>query len=364
MKTTASESKITYRPATLQDLPGVVSLKDAVWAGRSFEHWERRWKWQFVDHPLRRIDAFDSSFVLAFLEGELVGGIGFMPTTVTLGETEHESAWGCDLFIDPKAQGHGLGKSLIDRIVAAYPNSLWMNYGEAGARSYAGRGFAPVAPVNFMGLPVDPGSMLRGRGRRGLGVLAAWTGPALRTAIRLRLRGFKTPPGVSVAALERFGEEFDGLHRSLCRGRPDLVRPIRTAAYLNWRYADCPYGRHHVRAARQNGELLGYVVFRGVDSTKGRTGLINELEAVDGVSGLGEALAAEAVHSLLDDGANFIKAFPTHASHQALFGRLGFLDTKRTPHLHVAPGAADRLGLPGEGNRWWLSMGDCDLDYA
>jgi len=363
MSEETSRSEITYRCAEESDLPGIQTLRSKVYGGASQTSWARRWTWQFAQHPWRPQGA-PSNFLLAELEGKVVGGIGWMPTFLDWDGREVESAFGCDLFVDPETRGHGLGKLLIDRVVHHHSaDSLWMNFDAAGARHYGSRGFTPVAPANFHMLVVDPGRILKARGKGLLGTLTGWTGGPVRALARARARVSSLPSGAEIRAVTGFGQEFDRLDRAL--RRPDRVRLRRDAAYLKWRYLDAPSGDYETFAAEQGRDVLGYVVFRTRTMSRGEEiGIINELEVDPRFPGLARVLLGTAVRSLLPRNLSFIRAMPTHSEERRAFRALGFMDTRRTPYLYVAPGAAQKLGLPAESSRWCLSMGDSDLDYS
>jgi GNAT superfamily N-acetyltransferase len=339
----------------------LAALKSKVWHGASMENWVRRWPWEFVDHPFRPRE-IPADNCLAELDGKVVGGIGFIPTVLSFGGAQHESAYGCDLFIDPEAQGHGLGKSLVEQVLRRYPVSLWMNYDLAGARSYAKRRFTSVEPANFMALILDPGGVLRGRGRGGLGALAGWTRVPAQAWARFRSRGFRMPDGIRVEEITSFTEEFDSLDEA--QRDPLFVKPVRNAAYLRWRYLACPFGPFRILAARRGGELAGFVVHRTHSGHRGRVGTILEIEALADVPKLTEGLVASAVRNLLEERVDYIRAFPLDTETRRAFGRLGFVDSRRTPYIYVSPGAAEKLGLPADGARWRMSLGDCDLDFS
>lgn len=361
MNAISQKPRIEYRCAEPGDLDTLIPLKGKM-DGRpaAAPEWVRRWPWQFVAHPWRRGD-YGANSIVAILDGRMAGAIGFMPTHLDYQGRSVESAFGCELFVDPGAQGHGIGQALIDQVVARYPNSLWMNTPAAGARSYHKRGFSAVEPVNYRMLAVHPGHVLAARGKPALGAAAAWTGALLRPAIRMRARAFAVPRGVVFSEVSSFGAEFDRFHEK--NRRPDLVTPRRDAAFLQWRYKDCPFGPYHAIAAHAGGEAVGFTVYRTKQSHNGTQGIVNELEADPATPGLAASLLGAALHGLLDAKAHLITALPTDPATLSVFRRAWFLDWKRTPHLYVAPGAAAKLGLPADGARWSMSMGDCDLDY-
>jgi GNAT superfamily N-acetyltransferase len=361
MSTVSAGSPTTYRHAEESELPMLADMKTRVYGGASMDAWMRRWPWQFVRHPWKPDDV-PVNFLLAERNGRVVGGIGWIPTFLSHRGREHPAAYGCDLFIDPDTQGGGLGKSLIDQVWPRFPVSMWMNFDIHGARSYEKRGFAPVNPVSYMVMLVDPGRYLEARGRKTLGMAARWTRWPVRFFARVRAGRFRVPAGVSVTEIAAFDEAFDAFQRG--PAHPDFVRPRRDAAYLRWRYLDCPFGPYRVLAARRGGELVGFTAFRARPRRAGRIGVVTELEADPRVPGLAEALLAAAVRDLVSERIDFIRAFPTDLARRAVFGRLGFMDARRTPYLYTSPGSLERLDIPRDGTRWQMALGDCDLDFS
>lgn len=357
----AEGTRITYRLATTDDFPALVALKGKMKGEtRAPAEWIARWPWQFVEHPGRR-PGDSANMVLALLDGVIAGAIGILPVRLRYRGQVIDAAYGCELFVDPDTQGHGIGQKLILEVVARYPESLWVNTPPAGARSYAKRGFDGVEPVPFFMLPVHPGHILSSRGKPALGRLLSWSGGLGRMWARMRAGSHRLPAGIFLAEVSRFDEEFTAFQASL--DDPEIVRPVRDAAYLEWRYRKCPFGPYRVKAARARDELAGFVVYRVKPSPHGRMGTINELEASPRIPGLREALLSAAVRDLLDEKPDLIVGVPTAPAQREAFRVAGFLDTGRSPYLYIAPGAAARLGLPLDGAQWSMSMGDSDVDY-
>ena len=351
---------LEVRIAEPGEIARIAELKSRVWEGAPQERWGERWPWQFRNHPMRPA-RHASNFMIAEVGGRLVGGIGWMPTQLVVDGKEHESAFTCDGFVDPELQRGGVGKAMFDAVLREYPASLWMKTSVALTRYLEKNGFTRIEPVNFLALPLDPGGALRARGWTGLGALTGWARGPIHALVRARARSFGAPGGISLSAGSSFGEEFDRLCETL--DSSSRVRPRRDAAYLRWRYVDCPFGNYRVRVARSGRDLVGFVVWRAWTAPNGRLGMVNELAAHPRFPGVGEALLADALLDLLEQGVELVKALAPDTSTRLLFRRLGFIRSRRTPNLFVAPGAVERLGLPRSGAQWCLSVGDCDLDY-
>jgi hypothetical protein len=64
---------------------------------------------------------------------------------------------------------------------------------------------------------------------------------------------------MSVAPVQRFGEEFDDLWTRTRNHHSVLT--VRDSRYLSWRFLDPPTGAFRVLGLRSRGELVGYVAF-------------------------------------------------------------------------------------------------------
>jgi GNAT superfamily N-acetyltransferase len=356
----SSARELVVRIADPDELARLAELKTRVWEGESQDLWVERWPWQFRDHPWRPAQ-HASNFIVGEMGGRLVGGIGWMPTWLVADGKAHASAFACDGFVDPTLQRAGVGKAMFDAVLDECPWSIWMQTSVALTRYLEKNGFTRIAPANLLLLPLDPGRSLRSRGRTRLGALAGWVRGPVRALVRARARTIRTPAGVTLSEHSGFGDEFTRLDEALdSTGR---VRPRRDAAYLRWRYLDCPFGSYQTRVARAGGELVGLVVYRANTTPSGRFGLVNQLDAHPRFPGVAEALLAAAVLDLVDRDVEAIKAFAPDATAHSRYRRLGFFESRRSPNVFVAPGTVETLGTTPDGARWCLSVGDCDLDY-
>lgn len=77
----------------------------------------------------------------------------------------------------------------------------------------------------------------------------------------LAMRGWKGEKNVCELQLHegRCSAEFTELDSKL--GEQAVVRTVRSAEYLNWRYLDHPESRYEILTARRGGVLIGYTVF-------------------------------------------------------------------------------------------------------
>jgi hypothetical protein len=94
----------------------------------------------------------------------------------------------------------------------------------------------------------------------GQGRLAAYSSRLANLLLEVSASRKQKRAGVEIAQhTDRFGEEFSQLDAQV--GGGEVIRGQRKAEDLNWRYRDDPLREYQVLTARQNGELLAFVVF-------------------------------------------------------------------------------------------------------
>jgi len=92
------------------------------------------------------------------------------------------------------------------------------------------------------------------------------------------------PSGVEVSIHEGpFGEEFTALDTNTADS--NMIRVLRTAEYLNWRYRQNPFNRYQVAVARRGSQLLGYAVLEmnGLDCILSDLHAIDEANTIPGI---------------------------------------------------------------------------------
>jgi GNAT superfamily N-acetyltransferase len=100
----------------------------------------------------------------------------------------------------------------------------------------------------------------RERGRERWRALPGYAALAVRSRLRrFRLRGLARPP-FRVRSIDAFDSRVDRLFE--VAAAPFELIPVRNAAFLNWRYLDGRIGWFTALVAEEEGELLGYAVFR------------------------------------------------------------------------------------------------------
>ncbi|MHC4380880.1 MAG: GNAT family N-acetyltransferase [Planctomycetota bacterium] len=172
--------------------------------------------------------------------------------------------------------------------------------------------------------------------------------------------------------LERFGDEFDRLWE---RQRETYgVAFWRDAETLNWRYMDNPFWQHRVIAARRDGELVGYVVWREVSKDNAKIGTVLDLWHGEDKS-VAEGLLDQARRAATTSGCAFLRF---HIQEESVMQKAfeEFKDARRSPYeapdriiCTPMPGskpfdqgedAYAILGAVMDGSNWYYCQGDCD----
>ena len=218
-------------------------------------------------------------------------------------------------------------------------------------------GFDLVGPVHRLTKVLDYGhyaSALLGR-RIGPDASPRHGARARAGGIRRRRRSHG-----NVARIDRFDDRVDRLAETLTLGR---IMVIRDAAYLNWRYADCPtvqYGRY---AAGTEAAVSGFVVFHTYEADGVVRGIVDELvcspDDPDTVSGLLSAALADLAAAGAVNASCWLPAWHPHGD-QAEGARV---PGARSPQLldrrpNRAPGL--ELGDLTEDRSWYYTHGDSD----
>lgn len=199
---------------------------------------------------------------------------------------------------------------------------------------------------------------LRAALERRIGPAARFLAWPLDAALRVRDALSPTPGDLDVAPLEGgFGAEFDALEeREALRFR---ARGVRSAAYLDWRYARHTMWPHETLCARRRGALAGFLVWRA-----SAPGALSIAELVDG----GQKDVARALVKALSAlgrarGATALSVEALAGSPAAdRFDDLGFLKRGDGPGpvVYLPPGtpvASDLL----HPRHWWFLAGDRDI---
>jgi len=212
------------------------------------------WPWLYFGNP-----AGTGTAVVALAGGRVVGKMGRVPLRVT-------------------ADGERLTAELREGFTLLPESRTWANFRALGAAAaepeqtaafafgfatptmsklHASMGYPVLGRVRIFAGVLNGTSMMAARGFAR--PVAGAAGRAAQAILGVK-RKYRASAGVDLVEIASFGEEFDALWRSI---EPSSgVAVVKDAAYLNWRYVQCPAARYRRVAAWCGGELAGYIVWR------------------------------------------------------------------------------------------------------
>ena len=161
--------------------------------------------------------------------------------------------------------------------------------------------------------------------------------------------------------VSRFDARYDRFWRRQAVRYPVAI--WRDSAYLNWRYIEAPGGEYEAFALERQGEILGFVVLRGVSVEGRRRGRILELIAADDEEAIAASLLSHALGRFREQ--RFAAAVAWAFAGDPLWGamrRFGFLARPREGRELVVRNVSNAVSADFVTNpaNWRLSMGDSD----
>ncbi len=315
-------------------------------------------EWLAFHNP---VDDGNPTYFIGAQEERVMAHLGRMPTLFVVDGRREMASYFHDLYVHPelrKEQAAGFFLSMklyrqCEKASQSFCAMIWtnqINISLQKARKYTqmwtdmrvlSLGVSHKLERNLPAPAVGPANVLT----RGMVRGAFW------------LNGLRLAEKAKVERITRFDQRFDQLADRLT---PDIgVSPLKTSAYLNWKYVDRP----HLDAAilqllDGNGRLAGFAVVVHPDRTL--TASIAELVVVDRDRNKLHGLLGHAIHYLGKKGADRVEATATDPLYsKALEERLFRRDT-RIP-LFLAGGyrspSEKYLHSP---RHWHLSLGDSE----
>jgi GNAT superfamily N-acetyltransferase len=136
---------------------------------------------------------------------------------------------------------------------------------------------------------------------------------------------------------------------------PDGVCTLRTADYLNWRYADHPERKYEILTARRGGKLWGYAVMRMNGSHATVDDLLVETEMT------GRVLLARAADAARKRGAHTLSAsWRPSGPGKHMLASSGFHAREESPVVLMKLPAANGIDMARLTASWHVTAGDQD----
>lgn len=284
--------------------------------------------------------------MIARMGGTVVGSVGIVGVRVSLGGRGIRAIWQQDSLVSSEARGCGIGKALVERAADGVDLVLAKGTSEAMYHLRKKAGFIDVPRSNCMVRILHPWRR-QGEAKHWIQGLALWCIGGLLD------RRYPSSPR-RLQELSLFGESFDALVEKMPSDQ--VLRPVKSAAYLNWRYFGCP-GRQY----RVIGDpALPAAVVVSLSSRSPGEGWIVDLISDRRATEANRALLAAGVKYLAAKGAERVWVFATLPEARRWLRRLGFLTVPITPRFTFRPAQTLQMPNPLTAD-FWHGDGDTEL---
>jgi GNAT superfamily N-acetyltransferase len=323
----------------------------SVWPDRPAEAFDNRWWWQFEKPPLYVIEEIDN--------GLIVGLCAYIDFDLFSNGSLTQGAWLVDFFVSDRCQGAGLGKRLTQAVMERHNIIASMSQTDAAWRAFQKLGWhdRQRASLFLNPLPLVPMAMPLAR----------------KLASKAKNSEIRIIDILNRDSLSMYEDDLEELWSSI-RDRFDAIT-CRNADALWNRYAPKKNRTYRLSCSYRDGKLIGYMISRLCPPNSLRSlkrlpiGLIVDYLVPPEEYLVFGSLIDEASRSLTELGAKCILCLSTVPEFQKRLISRGYLHSN-TPFIGRKL-AAMSVGFTcysdGEskdvGNlKWFLTMGDCDMD--
>lgn len=198
-------------------------------------------------------------------DGAIVGHQVVVPTRVWVGGRPVDGAFGTHLVVEPAWRARGIGSILTEVTLGGVPLAYGLDVTDDAAAALGRMGWLDLGTLPLYVAILRPGPFLRmhlhaSPYRTHAALAAGVFRPSFdawqaATGVALRLRGIELRPA------PRFDGRIETIWQSSAPHYPVICE--RTAARLNWAFADFPEaGRYHLFHLERRGAPVGYAVLR------------------------------------------------------------------------------------------------------
>ncbi|MBN2335444.1 GNAT family N-acetyltransferase [Candidatus Bathyarchaeota archaeon] len=290
------------------------------------------WRWKYLKNPLEK-----NLTVIAESDGVIAGCFHDVIQNIKIGETTYLAGQGTDLAVHPDYRKMGIYNKMLK-----YLNSLEskdnfaFHYGVTNVpilvQKYE-RQKNPSLPHRINDYWSIRNIELHEKNTRKIPFIKKHGFTFLKTINRLKRKSdFIVKDGVSIKRIDRFDDKIDLFWMKLKPYYNFIAE--RKVDYLNWRYCDYSVNNYVVAQAEENGEVVGYCVYKINKHDAYHVGFIVDLTILPERLDVGYGLLREAVNYFDESGVNIIK-WQIHEGHpfEKIASFFGFLNSRAQNHF-------------------------------
>jgi GNAT superfamily N-acetyltransferase len=304
------------------------------------------WKWRQDGVP----QSGGENATVFFVGDKITGGVGVVPSIFTYQGRRIHVSWQQDSLVLKAMRGKGVGKKLVS--AAAKPYELILAKGTSNAM-YGLRkalGYLDVPLSDYMLNILHPTFKIRAPTRSVLEIaLYLW-----QIALPVPFKRAKT----NIKAISAFDTIYDDLSARM--SREALICPLKSSAYLNWRYFQCPVKSYTVLQASNSQSCAAIVL--GTSISKQTDGWIVDLLCMPQDKAIAFQLISEARRFFKRQRIKRIWTFATSPTARRWLMRYGFMPTGQSPRFTFLQRGEEVSREILSSRCWNVWHGDGDID--
>ena len=209
-------------------------------------------RWQFGNMAGGPVDRYHMK--LAMADGQILGCLGCFPVEFNLDGRLLRGCWLANWMVDQQQRRFGIGPLLVREVAQHYDIVLALGPNRDARDILSRMGWADFGLLaRYVSiLDATRAGLLTATGN------LQWPAEALAAAA-------KACGTVGVERIARFNDDAAQLWDRTWAARAAAAGTRRSAAFLNWRYADHPQFEYRLFAARNGGRVEGVAVYRVED---------------------------------------------------------------------------------------------------
>lgn len=304
------------------------------------------WQWRERGLP----DSGGEQAVVAGDGNAVVGCVGIVPLRVSVDGQTTEACWQQDSLVSATMRGKGVGKKLV--LEAEKDHPLIMAKGTSKAM------YGLRKALGYTDVPFSDYLMCV---NRPVFNLSSPVKTLLELALYLWQKTIPSPwhrQTPAVQEISSFNAQYDRLAENL--DREPGIRPVKNAAYLNWRYFQCPLKKYRVFQAGKD-HPRGAIVL-GTSNKNPMEGWVVDLICASDDEICAYALLGEARRYFAGRQVKRILSFATKPIARRWLMRFGFIPTGRSPRFTYKYNKTDPISDLLKNAEWNFWHGDGDLD--